>query len=425
MRGLGGLVMAAALALPPSVASAQSPVPLREIKLGTDLPMAFILFNPSGEVGRTRSSALIRMVSDLVERHTDFKVQLFDANESSGCAGRLGCIVRTVRRDYKREDYVQSAGAVAPFEEHLQKLKKRGDRVPEFLLLMSNITGEEGDRMSITMVDTNAALRLYHEARRDREDWELDTEAEIAQRALLAPARRGPVREEYEARRLFEDYFMNDLRRKLDDVGHWEPYGKVEIEVPVAGAGIELDGVTVGTTQAGLTILVNVRDGEHDLALVHPEYVTWTSKITAKRRDVVRVTPQLDEKASGTSAAIRQAVIFSGLGVAALGGVLTGIAIAGQDGDVVTYCLDAPADDCAGSDFTTLGFSPDAAPTFGDEVNPPGVLFAPLGYSLVAAGATWSLTTLLFGEDGEFPWWQIAAGFVAGGLSYGLSAVID
>lgn len=420
-----GLVVLAAVCAAPTVASAQAPVPLREIKLGSDQPMAFILFNPTGEAGRTRSSALIRMVSDLVERHTDFKVQLYDANESTGCAGRLGCIVRTVRRDYKRDDYVQSAGQVAPFAEHLQKLKSRGDRVPEYLLVISVITGQESDRMNVVVVDTNEALKRYHEARRDDEGWEGDVEAEIAEAAIVAPAKRGIVREEYEARRIFEDYFLNDLRRRLDEAGHWEPYGKVEIEVPVAGAGIELDGVTVGTTQAGLTILANVRAGNHDIALVHPEYQRWSANIDARRRDVIRVTPQLEEKASGTASAIRQAVLFSGLGVAALGAVVTGIAIAGQDSSVVTYCLDVDAGDCGGSDFTTLGFAPENTPSFGDEVNPSGLLFAPLGYSLIATGATWSLTTLLFGEEGDFPWWQIAAGVVAGGLSYGLSTVLD
>lgn len=415
-------MLAATLLAGPAVA--EDLAPGARITLQGDRPLAFILFNPSGEAGRVRSSALIRIVSDLVERHTDFTVRVYDAEEARGCSGRLGCIVRTVRRDYERNDYVLANGTVAPFSDHVAKLERENVAAPQYLLVMSNITGGDVDRMSVTLVDTNTALATFHEALRDDKGWKKRVETIIAERAIVARPQRGKVSEEFEARKLFEDYFVNTLRRSFEDAGHWEPYGEVQIEVPVSGVGIEVDGVTVGTTRAGVTTLTNVREGEHTLALAHPEYAPWSSTFVARRRDVVRLTPQLDERASGASAALRQTLIWGGIGVAAAGVLVTGLAIAGQDDDVMTLCFD-PSASCGGKDFTTTGFAPDAAPTFDDDVNPSGILVAPLGYSLVITGATWSLTTLLFGDEGDFPWWQLVAGVAAGGAAYGISAAVD
>lgn len=403
-------------------ALAQDVVPSK-ITLSSDQPLAFLLFNPSGEAGRVRSSELIRLVSENVESHTDFTVRVYDSEEARGCSGRLGCIVRTVRRDYKRDDYVLPNGTVAPFSEHVAKLEREKTAAPRYLIVMSNLTGGDVDRMTITAVDTNVALAIFHEALRDDKDWAERVENEILARAVLARPKRGTIREEYEARSTFEEYFANDLRRRFDEAGHWEPYGQVELEVPEAGMAIDFDGVTVGTTQAGITTILKVVAGEHTVKLTHPEFEPYSTTLVAKRRDVVRLKPQLVQIASGAAPALRSATLWGGLGVAAIGAAITVAAVAAQNDDVVTLCFEN--DECGGSDFISTGFNGDNTPDFGDSVNPPGVLFAPLGYSLILTGATWSLTTLLFGEDGDYPWWQIAAGIVVGGAAYGVSAIVD
>lgn len=420
MRRLAWTVLAFAFATTP--AHAQEVLPSK-IALASDQPLAFILFNPSGEAGRVRSSEIIRIVSELVEAHTDFTVRVFDADEARGCSGRLGCIVRTVRRDYERDDYVLPNGTVRPFAEHVAKLDREKVAAPPYLIVMSNITGGDSDRMTITAVDTNVTLTLYHEALRDDPNWQRNVENEVLARAVLARPKRGTVREEFEARRLFEEYFNNDLRRRFDEAGHWEPFGQIEIDVPETGMAIDVDGVTVGATQAGLTTLTNVVAGEHTIKLTHPGYEPFTTKVVAKRRDIVRLKPQLSAVASGAAPALRQATLWGGLGVAAIGAAITVVAIAGQNDDVMTLCFDG--EDCGGSDFTTFGFDGGATPALDGSVNPPGILVAPLGYSLALTGATWSLTTLLFGEDGDYPWLQIAAGLVVGGAAYGLSAALD
>ena len=52
-------------------------------------------------------------------------------------------------------------------------------------------------------------------------------------------------------------------------------------------------------------------------------------------------------------------------------------------------------------------------------------LGAPLGYSLIGAGATWSLAALLNDDDQTWPWWELLAGAAVGGLSYGISAALN
>ena len=58
------------------------------------------------------------------------------------------------------------------------------------------------------------------------------------------------------------------------------------------------------------------------------------------------------------------------------------------------------------------------------DVNPGGVLIAPLGYSLVGTGAAFSVGSLLTG-DNEIPWIPVVVGLGIGALSYGLSTALN
>jgi hypothetical protein len=55
-----------------------------------------------------------------------------------------------------------------------------------------------------------------------------------------------------------------------------------------------------------------------------------------------------------------------------------------------------------------------------------GPLAAPLGYSLIGAGAIGVLTDLLFNRDGQLPEWvPIVVGLGAGAVSYALSEALN
>ncbi|MBK8014436.1 MAG: hypothetical protein IPK13_24190 [Deltaproteobacteria bacterium] len=51
-------------------------------------------------------------------------------------------------------------------------------------------------------------------------------------------------------------------------------------------------------------------------------------------------------------------------------------------------------------------------------------MLAPLGYSLVLAGSTWSIGGLLR-EESEPPWLELGAGALVGVLAYSLSAILE
>src|SRR5687767_3628330 len=135
-------------------------------------PLAFLLITPSGNVANTSSSEIIRIMSALFAKHTDFELSIVDPASVIECKGQLGCMVEQVRADYNRTVYLLPNGTVAPYDEHLDFLKKKKVVYAPYLLVLSNLTLDESDRLSITMIDTDIALEYRHEAIRDREGWE-------------------------------------------------------------------------------------------------------------------------------------------------------------------------------------------------------------------------------------------------------------
>jgi hypothetical protein len=391
-------------------------------------PVAFLLITPSGKVGNTSSSEIIRVVGELFAKHTDFEVETIDPTSVAECKGQLSCIVRRVRPDYNRAVYLQGDNSVSPYKEHLDYLAKKKIPYPPYLLLLSNLSLGEYDHLSMSLVDTDAALEYFHEAFRDREDWERDTEARINEGAVIGKPIEGDLRSEAETRRFLEDHFGNELRRHFVDTGDWEPFGSIEIASTITGAGVTIDGVVVGTTAAGVTRVVNVPASKHTLAFEHPEFQPHQAEILVERGQVVKLALTLEPKASDLSAGFRAGLLWGGAAIAVAGAVTAGIALGTADSSVKTYCPTIGDEEtaCGNAQFTRLGgYKPGNAPTFENDVNSGGVLFAPLGYSLAIMGLTWSLGTLFIGDDDDFPWIQLVAGLALGGLSYGLSALLE
>lgn len=394
-----------------------------EITLPPKTPLAALLVNPSGATGRARSSALIDIVDRLVTRHTDFFVRWIDDSQVVHCEGRLACITQAARPDYDRLDYELGNGTMAPFEEHLDHLRRKGLAYAPHLLVLSHVTGEDSDRLSVTLVDTDRALARVHTTDPSTPGAFQALEVSIRAEAVLAEPEWGEIDGEPAAAAFLERLFTEALRPHLEAAGHWAPHGRVELEGVRAGLGVALDGDTIGTTGAGRTTVRGVPAGRHTLRLFGPDITPYEAEVDVERRGVVVLRPQLEGLASPGSQAFRQSLLWGGAGLVVAGAVIAGVALGRADGDVTTFCPTiGEGAGCAGSRFITSGYDPGASPTFDDEVNPSGVLLAPLGYSLALTGATWSLGTLLFGEDGDLPWWQLAAGLVVGGVAYGVSA---
>lgn len=392
------------------------------IALQNRKPFALMLITPSGLPGKARSVEILDSISNLLEKNTDFRLESFDPEGASACEGRLACLTRQVRTDYNRLEYELPDGTLAPYEEHLAFLSRRKKVYPEYFMVVSHLTGGPTDQLEVVVLHTDRILRIYHTANRQSSDWRRGLEITIRDQALVAPPKTGQITDSEDVSAFFKDLFFQNLRRPLTTSRHWRPYGAIQIQSPVAGQGIILDGITVGTTQSGITHIEQVPAGQHELALEHPEYYRFETNVEVAHQDTQVITVELKPKGSASVIALRQGLIWGGLAVTAAGVAMTTVALGTQDDTLRTYCT---TPNCGGQQFTTTGYNATPDPSFDDSVNPNGVLLGPLGYSLALTGAAWSLTTLLIGDESDIPWLQITSGLVLGGLAYGLSHALS
>ena len=383
--------------------------------------LAFVLSTPTGRSARVRSSELIRRIDRRLRADTSFAMQTMPADIVRQCRGLLGCLALKVRTDYDPSTLRRSDGALLPYREHVRRLRRRGLDYTRYLLVVSNVTlPERPDRVSAVLVDTDIALQLYHDARRDRANWQDTFEARVDSAAVVGGNAKSEVNTPEDVDRFFRTYLEKKVGPKLAQTGHWRPYGSIQIAHSVAHAAVIWDGRTVGSTAEGPTYLTQALAGQHTLILRHPRYEDAQETVVVEAGKTTQV--QFDLRLKPASASLgRQIVLWSGAGLVAAGGALSIYAITQDDSSATSACI---GDGCTSStSFQTFGYTPDAGTT--EAINPSGVLVAPLGYSLAATGAAWSLGSLLMSEEDEFPWWPFVIGLAAGGLSYGLSAALD
>lgn len=398
----------------------------QSIVLQERFPLAFLLSTPTGEVANISSSETIRMVSEIIDQRTNFFLQIAEAQTVTDCRGRLACLVRQSRPDYNREGMILDSGTVVPFSEHIRDLRQRKTVYPRFMLILSNVTlPGQADRLSAVLIDTDIALEYFHSASREDPEWERDTDARINEYAVIYGPQRAQVKSPAEAQKFVRDLFSEGLGPVLEKNNHWDPYGTLELSSNSEGVAINLDGVSVGTTKKGVTRIEKVTAGMRRLTFEDPAYEPYSTEATVERNQVVRVDLDLRRKAGGATSFLRDAVFWGGGGLIVAGAGLTVWSAARRDGQVSTYCFDAPGGDCrASSQFQTLGYSPGAA-SAGDDPNPNGLLLAPLGYSIAITGAIFMLGTYLFGDEQDVPWIPLVAGVALGAASYGLSAALN
>src|SRR5262245_27772195 len=153
------------------------------IVLGEKKTINFLLITPTGNVASTSSSELIRLVSALLTEHTDLAPAIIDPAQVAECKGRIACIVP----------------------------KTRGEA--RLLLVLSNLTGSGvADRLSVLLVDIEAAQRIVDETPRDVEDFEIELEARINDRAVLARPKWAALANGEETRGFLDRLFAGSLR---------------------------------------------------------------------------------------------------------------------------------------------------------------------------------------------------------------------
>lgn len=380
-------------------------------------PIAFVLSTPTGQQANVGSSELIRRIDRGLRIDTSLALQPLSTSLVSACRGRLGCLALKARTDYDPSALGRPGGGLLPYREHVRRLKEAGIGYPRYLLVVSNVTlPDRADRLSVALVDTDIALQLFHEARRDHPDWDDRFEARVDSGALVGDTVSVQVTTADQVSAFFTRFLRHNVRRRLERTGHWRPFGRVRLKSNVPRAAIVWDGRTVGSTARGDTQLTQARAGQHSLTIEHPEYEpsTHNVEVTAGATSVMQVNLR---RKPGQNSLGRQIVLWTGVGLVAVGGAIGIYALTQQDGDAVTVCVDCPS----GRSFQSAGYNPEAG--IDEAINPSGVLIGPLGYSIAATGATWSLGALL--SDDEFPWLPMVIGLAIGGLSYGLSTAFN
>src|SRR5688572_12694481 len=169
------------LSLMPAAAFAQDlsasphPVPTRDARRAgersadltapqTPTPLAVVVNVPSGRPGRVARSDILRDISDLLRRHTDFEMIDVDASLVRRCLGKLACMVVEVRPDFGGVQY------------------------PTHLLVATYLTHEKmTERLSLLLVDTERALRIHQEADRNDPNWEQEVEARLLSSNAMVP----------------------------------------------------------------------------------------------------------------------------------------------------------------------------------------------------------------------------------------------
>lgn len=412
------LLLLVAAAAPPADASPGGEH--RPLSAADRRPLAFVLTTPTSEAGKVPTSELIRLLSAEINAKTGFFLQVSDQRLGSECKG-LGCSVLQVRPDYMREALTREDGTVRPYADHVRDLKERKVAYPRYLIVASDVTlPGRPDRISTLLIDTDAALDVVHGISDSDPERDRKIEAGIVDRAIAAGPRDGELDELRDAERYVAELLERTLRPVFVASGDWQPFGEVLLTARYADFGVVLDGVAIGATRAGVTEIRDVRAGSHRLALERPGFVPFSKTFDTDAGERLEIHAELEPEANGATV-MRRIVFWSGIGLAAVGAGTAAVAVARHDGSVKTACFATAGSGCASTtQFETTGYDPNTS-----SVNPPGVLLAPLGYSIAAGGAGWALGTAFIGEDTDVPWVPLAIGLVAGSLSYGLSAALN
>lgn len=207
------------------------------------------------------------------------------------------------------------------------------------------------------------------------------------------------------------------------------PLGEVVLGALEPYAELTLDDRVLGALGVGTTTLTDVRPGMRTVRVTDLRGGVREHLLEVRSARVTRVA--LAELVPGTSrrdyGGVHQAVRWAGVGAVGAGVVL-GV-VAASLGGVTEGCLlragaGAAAADCAGLGVPTLDFDAGGAPsTRAADVNPPGLSPLPLGLALAAAGATWVVGSLVWGDDETPPWWTLAAGLALGAVTLSVATV--
>jgi hypothetical protein len=381
--------------------------PHEPLSLHERTPLVLIVVSPKGSRTETGPSEILRKTALILEPKTSIAVKSpeqagadVDAIQSCEDRSRLSCWVLAIRRD----------------EGRTAKHRAR------YLVVMSlREQGRGVDRISAMLFDLDRAATAYNETPRDRSNWVDVAENRIFETAIESHGGVVDAREAGALEQLLRRVFLDHFRPGFERNGHWEPFGRIEIEKARPGLIIDIDGKTVGSADSDVAAIDDVLPGRHSIALTDPSGALepWRGEVEVARGETRAIAALLVERKSAIS--IRGATFWTGIGVGVLGLGLSAYA-------VLAPAHVARAKICSGASCSAQ--PPEFASFCEKSASDPsscssgGVLVAPLGFAMIGTGAAWSLGSELLEADGRIPWISLLGGIVLGGAVYGVSAAV-
>jgi hypothetical protein len=393
------LVLALALS---GVARGAAPRDPSVLSLGERQRVALVVLNPKRDLANTSQSQLIELSEAALRLHTSLTADPYPQEAVADCQGRIWCIVERVRKE----------------------------REARYVVILSNLAQEgRADRLAALLIDADRALE-EHRALAGGRDSEEELEARISEVAVRARPAAAMIATPAEAARHLEQLFTKDFRGAFEESGHWEPYGAIEIAGLPKGTQVIIDGASAGLSESAKTRVEEIIAGRRTLRLEHPETEPYEAPIEIKARETLAIAPELVARAGPSGSALNTIAIAAGVGLAAGGAILTVVSLASSP-SYEAVCLrvntagGSGEGTCGSSEFVRFGAPDRIDDHFATSPNGGGPAIAPLGYSLLAAGAVMSLGTIFFGAEDRAPILPIALGLAAGGISYGASVALE
>jgi hypothetical protein len=401
---------------------------LGRIVLHRSPAMLLMVTTPPGTSARLESGAWFEALRKSFEGRLGLVVRSAEQagiglDNLRGCdeRTRFSCWTEQVRTDYQRARYVLSDGRVLSFSDHQAQLDRSDNQIIAWVLMVG-LQPEAGasERIQALALRTTSALRILHSEPR-APGWERAVENQIfdvATRTYSGVVQDPSPPEIERSARVIVDALEADGWLLAEDGG----YGSLRLESARRGSTLALDGVPIGTADAEVVRIEGIRPGRHRLELIDPAHagrpLALDLELEARGERQVAFPKQELEEPEKERPLLSKLGTFGGAGVGVIGAGLVGFALL-KGSSFVSY-RPCPSVSCGAPERAPFLSTADLGSDAGYRPSG-GILIAPLGYSLLLAGATAAIGTQLLDDEGP-GWLPLVLGLALGGASYAISA---
>jgi hypothetical protein len=352
--------------------------------------VGILVVNPRAAEARLRMSTVFAEIEAHLRQEGQLGSVVFEEDVSS-CGGELHCWVE------------RAQGAIgAPFT---------------LIVSVRSLAGA-ADSLLLMLFDSREALERIREGRRSPEiDRGVAIDASLLEHALLA---RVTLDEVHSADDLRTGLLSatSSIAGPLIALGAWRSHGRIELDLRVAGAAIEMDGVTLGVSDGERVKISGVSAGARSLRIQHPDYEPFSLEANVLPGAIFQRDVRLTRISFPLSERVRVETWWAtGLSLAAAGALVVYGAV--QTSSLDARCLRfAESDQCSAPGYARL-FPPSGIGAATADGSPAstgtGPLIIPLGIALATGGVgTWVVDAVLTPEDDSDTWLPWVVGAAAG-----------